>query len=240
MEIRRKDLAVMDKRINQFMEMRKLCILQNSYTSLYKKYVLEGRKVFYRGYACPEIQFWTTDEIKYFKIFYIGHQGERKEVIFKENQLISICEDRFTGSLYINDDTILSRSVSPREVSYFLRNVFPVICKKDENFYIGKIRYGGYKTYKKDDEPIYYASIEVGSLLGMSNSEVLTRDRPSRIPEELKLYCSYKNGKMAYDVEKSNIIDIRVVNDTLTYLLLICDHSIIERLSLDYLTDPIK
>lgn len=30
MEIRRKDLAVMDKRINQFMEMRKLCILQNS------------------------------------------------------------------------------------------------------------------------------------------------------------------------------------------------------------------
>lgn len=78
MEIRRKDLAVMDKRINQFMEMRKLCILQNSYTSLYKKYVLEGRKVFYRGYACPEIQFWTTDEIKYFKIFYIGHQGERK------------------------------------------------------------------------------------------------------------------------------------------------------------------
>ena len=41
-------------------------------------------------------------------------------------------------------------------------------------------------------------------------------------------------------LEKSNIIDIRVVNDTLTYLLLICDHSIIERLSLDYLTDPIK
>ena len=117
---------------------------------------------------------------------------------------------------------------------------FTDIFKKDENFYIGKIRYGGYKTYKKDDEPIYYASIEVGSLLGMSNSEVLTRDRPSRIPEELKLYCSYKNGKMVYDVEKSNIIDIRVVNDTLTYLLLICDHSIIERLSLDYLTDPIK
>ena len=140
----------------------------------------------------------------------------------------------------MKNDTILSRSVSPREVSYFLRNVFPVICKKDENFYIGKIRYGGYKTYKKDDEPIYYASIEVGSLLGMSNSEVLTRDSPSRIPEELKLYCSYKNGKMVYDVEKSNIIDIRVVNDTLTYLLLICDHSIIERLSLDYLTDPIK
>lgn len=69
MEIRRKDLAVMDKRINQFMEMRKLCILQNSYTSLYKKYVLEGRKVFTEAMLVLKFNFGLLMRLSTSKFF---------------------------------------------------------------------------------------------------------------------------------------------------------------------------